>query len=64
MREVAFLGTGLMGNPMVHRLLRAGIEVRVWNRTPDKLRDMVAADAKCAATPAVSIGRRSQAIAQ
>lgn len=53
-REVAFLGTGLMGNPMVHRLLRAGIKVRVWNRTPDKLLDLVAAGAKSAATPALA----------
>jgi 3-hydroxyisobutyrate dehydrogenase len=53
-REVAFLGTGLMGIPMVHRLLRAGIEVRVWNRTPNKLRDLVAAGAKSAATPALA----------
>jgi 3-hydroxyisobutyrate dehydrogenase len=53
-RKVAFLGTGLMGNPMVHCLLRAGIEVRVWNRTPDKLLDLVAAGAKSAPTPALA----------
>jgi 3-hydroxyisobutyrate dehydrogenase len=53
-REVAFLGTGLMGIPMVHRLLHAGIEVRVWNRTPNKLHELVAAGAKSAATPALA----------
>ena len=53
-REVAFLGTGLMGIPMVHRLLGAGIKVRVWNRTPDKLHDLVAAGAKSAVTPALA----------
>jgi 3-hydroxyisobutyrate dehydrogenase-like beta-hydroxyacid dehydrogenase len=33
---IAFLGTGLMGRPMVLRLLQAGLVVRVWNRTPAK----------------------------
>ena len=35
-RQVALLGTGLMGTPMARNLLRAGYGVRVWNRTPDK----------------------------
>lgn len=34
--EIAFLGTGLMGAPMVLRLLDAGFPVRVWNRSPAK----------------------------
>lgn len=33
---VAVLGTGLMGSGMARSLLRAGHEVRVWNRTRDK----------------------------
>lgn len=35
-RQVALLGTGLMGTPMARNLLGAGYGVRVWNRTPDK----------------------------
>ena len=35
-RRVAFLGTGLMGAPMARRLLTAGHEVTVWNRTRPK----------------------------
>jgi 2-hydroxy-3-oxopropionate reductase len=31
-RSIAFLGTGLMGAPMVRRLLDAGFAVTVWNR--------------------------------
>lgn len=31
-RKIAFLGTGLMGAPMVRRLLCAGYSVSVWNR--------------------------------
>ncbi|MFD7019806.1 NAD(P)-dependent oxidoreductase [Streptomyces sp. NPDC059928] len=33
---VAVLGTGLMGSGMARSLLRAGLPVRVWNRTPAK----------------------------
>ena len=34
---LAFLGTGLMGRPMIERLLSAGFIVHVWNRSRDKL---------------------------
>jgi 3-hydroxyisobutyrate dehydrogenase len=33
---VAVLGTGIMGEPMARNLLRAGADVRVWNRTRAK----------------------------
>lgn len=36
MLPVAFLGTGLMGAPMVRRLIGAGIAVNIWNRSPEK----------------------------
>lgn len=36
MREVAFIGLGVMGHPMAGHLLRAGHAVRVWNRTVAK----------------------------
>ena len=32
--RVAFLGLGIMGEPMAANLVRAGFEVIVWNRTP------------------------------
>src|SRR5689334_12830890 len=32
--RVAFLGLGIMGEPMAANLVRAGFEVTVWNRTP------------------------------
>jgi len=34
--HVAFLGLGIMGRPMASNLVKAGHEVTVWNRTPDK----------------------------
>lgn len=33
---VAFLGTGIMGAPMAANLAKAGLDVRVWNRTAAK----------------------------
>jgi 3-hydroxyisobutyrate dehydrogenase len=52
MTRVAFLGLGAMGHPMAGRLVAAGHEVRVWNRTPGRDEDLVAAGAVRAATPA------------
>ncbi len=35
---VAFAGIGLMGLPMLRRLIAAGYSLRVWNRSLDKCR--------------------------
>ena len=40
--KIAFLGLGAMGAPMVRRLLAAGVEVTVWNRTPGRAEPLVA----------------------
>lgn len=42
---IGFIGIGLMGKPMVLRLLGAGYQVTVWNRTPEKLKPVVDAGA-------------------
>jgi len=34
--KIAFLGTGLMGGPMVKNLASAGYEITAWNRTSSK----------------------------
>jgi len=34
--KIAFLGIGLMGLPMVHNLAKAGHELHLWNRSPEK----------------------------
>ena len=49
--RVVVLGTGIMGAPMARNLLKAGFPVRVWNRTPDKARGLVAEGADLAKTP-------------
>jgi len=35
--NIAFLGVGLMGQPMVKNLLKAGFSLHLWNRTQSKL---------------------------
>jgi 3-hydroxyisobutyrate dehydrogenase len=52
MARIAFCGLGVMGLPMATRLAAAGHQVRVWNRTPGRDADAVAAGATAAATPA------------
>ena len=36
MTRIALLGTGLLGEAIGHRLLARGIELRVWNRKPER----------------------------
>ena len=50
--KLGFLGIGLMGKPMTLRLLAAGHEVTVWNRSPEKIRTVVERGARPAASPA------------
>jgi len=45
--RIAFLGLGIMGKPMAQNLVKAGHELRAWNRTPGK----TVAGAHNAATP-------------
>jgi 3-hydroxyisobutyrate dehydrogenase len=40
--QIAFIGLGVMGYPMAGHLARAGHQVRVFNRSPDKARKWVA----------------------
>lgn len=53
-RRVAVLGTGTMGAPIARNLLRAGMCVRVWNRTPAKAAELAAAGALPALSPAAA----------
>jgi len=43
--RIGFVGIGRMGEPMVLRLLKAGFQVTVWNRTREKLPSVVDAGA-------------------
>lgn len=44
-KTLGFIGIGLMGEPMTLRLLKAGFQVNVWNRTPRKLSTVTEAGA-------------------
>lgn len=48
---VAVLGTGIMGSGMARSLLRAGLSVRVWNRTRAKALPLAEAGARLAGSP-------------
>ena len=50
--QLAFCGLGLMGEPMVKRLLAAGHTVHVWNRTPAKAQALIELGAHWCDTPA------------
>ncbi|MDR7144001.1 NAD(P)-dependent oxidoreductase [Rhizobium sp. BE258] len=47
-RNLAFLGTGLMGGPMARRLLGAGFALTVWNRDASKAAPLSADGARIA----------------
>ena len=56
--KIAFLGLGKMGSPMARRLLAAGFELTVWNRSPERAEALIGsgpysgANAAAAATEA------------
>ena len=49
--RIGFIGTGLIGAPMVQRLLECGLSVSVWNRTRDKAAPLVEFGATLADSP-------------
>jgi 3-hydroxyisobutyrate dehydrogenase-like beta-hydroxyacid dehydrogenase len=50
--RIGFLGLGNMGTPMALRLLAAGYELSVWNRTEERTKPLIHEGAIAAATPA------------
>lgn len=50
--KVGFIGLGQMGIGMAGNLLKAGHDLRVYNRTPEKAKPLEADGAQLAATPA------------
>jgi len=61
MTSVGYIGLGEIGAPIARRLLHAGHDVTVWNRTPDKARPFEAEGASLAATPA-ELARRCDVV--
>jgi 3-hydroxyisobutyrate dehydrogenase-like beta-hydroxyacid dehydrogenase len=54
--HISFIGLGHMGHPIAANLLKAKFDLTVWNRTPQRADDLVAAGAKRAATLADASG--------
>ncbi|MHB9096514.1 MAG: NAD(P)-dependent oxidoreductase [Syntrophales bacterium] len=52
MQRVGFVGIGLMGRQMARRLLMAGFELTIWNRTKENAKEILDAGAAWAETPA------------
>ena len=50
--RIGFIGLGIMGKGMAHNLLKAGFDLRVWNRTPSRMAELVDAGASQASSPA------------
>lgn len=50
--RIGFIGLGIMGQGMTRNLLKAGFELRVWNRTASKMEPLVEAGAIAADNPA------------
>lgn len=51
-RRIGFIGLGIMGRGMVANLLKAGLPVRVWNRTASRMDPLVQAGAEAGKDPA------------
>ena len=50
-QRIGVLGAGTMGTPIARNLLRAGYQVRVWNRTPARAQGLAADGAILASAP-------------
>ena len=59
--RIGIAGTGKMGAAIAQRLMSAGHEVAVWNRTTAKTRELAAAGARVAETP-VALADGTEAI--
>ncbi|CAK8535935.1 unnamed protein product [Lathyrus sativus] len=49
--RVGFLGLGIMGSPMAQNLIKAGVDLTVWNRTKSKCDALISLGAKYKSSP-------------
>lgn len=50
--RVGFIGLGIMGSGMTYNLLRASVDLTVYNRTPERMQPLADSGAATAASPA------------
>jgi 3-hydroxyisobutyrate dehydrogenase len=62
MARIAFIGLGKMGSGMAGRLLAAGHQINVYNRTPAKAAALIGAGARLCASPAEAAGNADAVI--
>lgn len=62
MKEIGWIGTGVMGATMASRLLEAGYRLRVYNRTRAKAETLLARGARWADSPAEAVNGVDAAI--
>ena len=55
MTRVAVLGTGIMGSAMARNLLKAGLAVTVWDRSPQATAGLAREGARAAGSPAEAV---------
>lgn len=53
--DIGFIGLGNMGQPMAMNLVKAGFRIKVYNRTPDKAKDVVSAGAELVKRPSDAV---------
>ena len=51
MKQIGFIGLGVMGKPMAKNLLAAGYPFNVYNRTRSKMKELVSLGATPASSP-------------
>ena len=49
--SIGFIGLGIMGRGMAHNLLKAGFDLRVWNRTASRLQPLLEEGATAGSSP-------------
>ena len=59
--KIGFVGLGLMGAPLALRLVKAGLDVAVYNRTASRTEELRAAGAKVCLSPA-ELGARCELV--
>lgn len=59
--KVGIIGTGIMGKPMAHNILKNGHELAVYARHPEKVKDLEAAGATFAGSPG-EVGEVSECV--
>lgn len=51
MKKIAVIGTGIMGRGIASNYLKNGYQVTIWNRSPEKTKELQAAGATIATSP-------------